>query len=61
MKTFFQFSEDIKQRTMQLRKRQREQMQAHNETVASYQSKRAAAQEREELKKEIKRELKGDR
>ena len=65
MKTFQQFNEDIKQRTMQLRQRQQQQMQAEKERVASYRSaqkkKRVAAQEREELKNEIKRELKANR
>ena len=65
MKTFQQFNEDIKQRTMQLRQRQLKQGQEEKERVASYHSaqkkKRAAAQEREELKKEIKKELERDR
>ena len=64
MKTFQQFNEDIKQRTMQLRRRQQQQMQAHEDGVSSYKSRqkknREAAQEREALKKEIKRELKAD-
>jgi hypothetical protein len=61
MKTFQQFNEDIKQRTMQLRQRHLEQGQAEKERVASYHSAQKKKKEREELKKEIKRELKRDR
>lgn len=61
MKTFNQLSEDIAKRRLELRQRQQQQMQAQKQKVADYQSaqkeKAAAAQERESLKKEIKREL----
>ena len=61
MKTFQQFNEDIETRRKQLHQRSIEQMQAHKEKVASYQAAQkknlAASQEREQLKKEIKKEL----
>jgi hypothetical protein len=61
MKTFSQLTEDIAKRRLELRQRQLKQMSAQKERVASYQSaqkeRQAAAQEREALKKEIKREL----
>ena len=76
MKTFQQFNEDIEQRRIQLRQRQRQKMQAETERVASYRSAQMQAEkervasyrsaqkekkEREKLKNEIKRELKANR
>jgi hypothetical protein len=64
MKTYTQLSEDIAKRRQQLRQRQLDQMQANKQKVASYQSaqreRQSAAQEREQLKKEIKRELQSE-
>ena len=65
MKTFQQFNEDIKQRTMQLRQRQLGQAKKERAKVASYwyakMQEEKERKEREKLKKEIKRELKRDR
>jgi hypothetical protein len=64
MKTYTQLIEDLGEVRSKLMKRQQQQMQAHKDGVSSYQSrqkkKRESAQEREVLKKEIKRELKAD-
>ena len=64
VKTIEKIKEDIEQRRQQLRQRQLGQMSAHKEKVASYQAaqreKGAAQREREQLKKEIKRELKNE-
>ena len=61
MKTFQQFNEDIEQRRKQLQQRSLDKMAAYKKNVANYKSaqkeKEEAAQERESLKKEIKREL----
>jgi len=65
MKTYIQFCEDLEQRRQQLRIRQADKMKAHKNKVASYQSsqreRQVASQERENLKKEIKRELQQER
>jgi hypothetical protein len=64
MKTYTQLSEDIAKRRLELRQRQLNQMKSHKDRVASYQSaqkqKQAASREREQLKKEIKRELQSE-
>lgn len=72
LKTYQQFNEDIEQRRLELRQKQLERQQAQKEKVAQYQQaqkekraqqiaaqqeKIAAQKEREELKKEIEREL----
>ena len=61
MKTFQQFNEDIEQRRKQLQQRSLDKMTAYKKNVANYKSaqkeKEEGAQERESLKKEIKREL----
>jgi hypothetical protein len=60
-KTINKIEEDIDQRRQELRQRQLDQMAAQKQKVASYQSarkkKQVASQERESLKKEIKKEL----
>ena len=64
MKTFQQFNEDIEQRRKQLQQRSLDKMAAYKKNVANYKSaqkeKEEAAQERESLKKEIKRELQSE-
>ena len=64
MKTFTQFSEDVnrlEQRRQQLRQRQQEQIAKQKKRVAAYQAaqrqKIVAQREREQLKRELKREL----
>lgn len=61
MKTFEQFNEDIQQRRQELQQRRLDQMKAQRERIADYQAtqknKIQKQREREELKKEIKREL----
>lgn len=63
MKTFEQFNEDIQQRRQELQQRRIEQMRSQKKRVADYQAaqqnKIKKQREREELKKEIKRELSG--
>lgn len=63
MKTFEQFNEDIQKRRQELQQRRIEQMKSQRERVADYQAaqqnKIKKQREREELKKEIKRELSG--
>ena len=63
MKTFEQFNEDIQKRRQELQQRRIEQMRSQRERVADYQAaqqnKIKKQREREELKKEIKRELSG--
>ena len=64
MKTFEQFNEDIQQRRQELHQRRLDQMKAQRERIADYQAtqknKIQKQREREELKKEIKRELRTD-
>ena len=64
MKTFQQFSEDIESRRRELHQKRKDQMRAQKEKVASYHAaqrdRQIAAQEREQLKKEIKRELQSE-
>lgn len=61
MKTYVQFFENIEKRRLELRKRQLEKIETHKQKVADYrarqQEKIQAQQDRENLKKEIKREL----
>jgi len=61
-KSIKKIEEDIETRRRELRQRQKDQMSAQRERVAGYhasqQERRAKEAEREELKKEIKRELK---
>lgn len=61
MKTFTQLSEDLQRRRQELRQRQLNQMAAYKKKVVSHQAaqreKGQAAAERDQLKKEIKREL----
>jgi len=63
MKTFEQFNEDIQKRRQELQQRRIDQMRSQRERVADYQAaqqnKIKKQREREELKKEIKRELSG--
>lgn len=62
MKTYVQFCEDLQQRRTQLAKRQRENTSAFKKRVASksasFRERLAKRKEREDLKREIKRELK---
>lgn len=64
MKTFTQFTEDIAKRRLELRQRQLDAVAAQKQKVADYQSaqkeRQAETQERETLKKEIKRELQAE-
>lgn len=61
MKTYIQFCEDLQQRRTQLAKRQRENVSAFKKRVAakssSFKERLAKRKEREDLKREIKREL----
>ena len=61
MKTFKQLFEDLEKRRQQLKQRQLNQVAAQKERVANYQSsqreRQQASTEREEVKKEIKREI----
>lgn len=61
MKTYTQFCEDLDKRRIQLAKKQREGVVAFKKRVStnntSFREKLAKRREREDLKKEIKREL----
>lgn len=61
MKTYTQFCEDLDKRRIQLAKKQREGVVAFKKRVSakttSFREKLAKRKEREELKKEIKKEL----
>ena len=61
MKTFCQFNEDLQARRQQLAQRQKEHLAAFKEkskaVVDTQKEKEDSDQEREELKKEIKKEL----
>jgi hypothetical protein len=63
-KTINKIKEDIEQRRQELRQKQLKQMATHKQNVANYHTsqrdRQIAAQEREQLKKEIKRELQSE-
>jgi len=61
MKSYQNFSEDIEQRRQAMKQRSREQLQKFkSKTVGAQQERQSAADDRENMKKEIKKELQQD-
>ena len=57
MKLFHKFKEDLDQRRQQLKQKQQDRLQKFKDNIESEQSARREAQDRENMKNEIKKEL----
>lgn len=61
MRTFHKFKEDLDQRRQQLKQKQQDRLQKFKDNIESEQSARREAQDRENMKNEIKKELRSEK